>query len=38
MNRETYDLLSWLGDLGGLMDALRYAAEFLLAPYAAYTT
>ena len=38
MNRETYDLLSWLGDLGGLLDALKYAGEFLLAPYLAFTT
>ena len=34
--RETYDLLSWLGDIGGLIDALKYAVQFLLAPYAAF--
>ena len=25
VQRETYDLLSWLGDIGGLVDALKYA-------------
>ena len=38
VQRETYDLLSWLGDLGGLIDALKYAVQFLLAPYAAFSS
>ena len=37
MQRETYDLLSWLGDIGGLIDALRYAITFLMAPYTAFS-
>lgn len=28
--RQTYNLLDWLGDLGGLFDALRYIAETLV--------
>lgn len=33
INRQTYSLLDWLGDIGGLMDALMYLIQFLLAPY-----
>ena len=35
--RETYGLLEWLGDIGGLIDALRYLVGFLLTPLAAYS-
>ena len=31
-NRQTYSLLDWLGDLGGLFDALRYIGIFLVEP------
>ena len=37
VQRETYDLLSWLGDIGGLIDALKYAVQFIMAPYAAFS-
>ena len=33
INRETYDLLSWLGDVGGLTDALLFICSFILAPF-----
>ena len=36
INRQTYDVLSWLGDLGGLIDALYYIIYFLLSPYTSY--
>ena len=36
INRQTYDVLSWLGDLGGLIDALYYTIYFLLSPYTSY--
>ena len=29
-NRQTYSLLDWLGDLGGLADALFYALRALV--------
>ena len=35
INRSTYSLLDWLGDVGGLFDALRLIAEFLIAPVSA---
>ena len=31
-NRQTYSLLDWLGDLGGLFDALRYIGLILVEP------
>ena len=34
--RETYSLLHWLGDLGGLLDAMRYIAHVLVLPFANY--
>ena len=33
INRDTYDLLSWLGDIGGLTDALFLIGSFLLSPF-----
>lgn len=36
INRETYDLLSWLGDLGGLIDALYYVIFFFLKPFTTF--
>ena len=35
--RETYALLEWMGDLGGLFDALRYIGLYLIAPFASYS-
>ena len=34
--RQTYDFLEWLGDIGGLFDALRYIGMIMIEPYAAY--
>jgi hypothetical protein len=36
INRETYSLLDWLGDLGGLMDALYVFSSILVAPISAF--
>ena len=36
INRQTYDVLGWLGDLGGLIDALYYIIFFILSPYTSY--
>ena len=33
--RQTYSLLEYLGDLGGLFDALRYIASLILGPLTA---
>ena len=35
VSRKTYGLLDWLGDWGGLMDALFMIAEILVAPFSA---
>lgn len=34
--RETYDVLEWLGDVGGLFDALYYLAYFFVTPLTTY--
>ena len=34
-SRQTYSLLDFLGDLGGLFDALRLIAAVLVSPFAA---
>ena len=34
--RASYALLDWLGDCGGLIDALFFIAEFLIAPFSAF--
>ena len=34
--RSTYSILDWLGDLGGLYDALAGVCRFLLGPTTAY--
>ena len=31
-NRQTYSLLDWLGDCGGLLDALKAIGETLISP------
>lgn len=33
INRETYDILSLLGDIGGLIDSLYYLTLLLLSPF-----
>ena len=30
--RQTYGLLDWLGDLGGLYDALKYLIQIVMIP------
>ena len=32
-NRSTYDMLTWIGDIGGLTDALLLMLEFMLMPF-----
>lgn len=36
INRQTYSILDWLGDIGGLFDALRILTEFSIAPLSAF--
>jgi len=33
VNRETYGILEWLGDIGGLTDALILLGQFFLMPF-----
>ena len=35
-DRETYSLLDWLGDCGGLLDALYVIGSVLAAPFASF--
>ena len=35
--RQTYNLLDWLGDIGGLNDALFIILEFTLIPFKKFT-
>ena len=35
-NRQTYSLLEWLGDLGGLFDAFYLLCNVLVTPIAAF--
>lgn len=37
INRETYDILSWLGDIGGLIDSLYYLIFLLLKPFSKFS-
>ena len=37
INRETYSLLDWLGDVGGLIDALRYLCKFIIGPVTSFS-
>lgn len=32
VSRETYQILDWLGDVGGLTDAILFIIQFLLLP------
>ena len=34
IERSTYDVLEWLGDIGGLFDAFRWIGIFLIGPIA----
>ena len=36
-NRQTYSLLDWLGDIGGLTDALLLILKIILYPYTVFT-
>ena len=35
--RQTYSILDWLGDLGGLIEILHYIGSFLVKPIAQFT-
>ena len=36
MSRQTYSFLDWLGDCGGLIDALALIGRLVASPFAAY--
>ena len=36
INRQTYSVLDWLGDLGGLIDALYYIGYYLMSPFSLF--
>ena len=36
IERQTYSLLDWIGDIGGLFDGLSLLASHFIAPIAAY--
>ena len=36
MNRQTYSLLDWLGDMGGLLDALYLIGMIVMSPFAEF--
>jgi len=36
VDRQTYSALDWLGDVGGLFDALRWMAQLTVSPFAAF--
>ena len=35
--RQTYSLLDWLGDLGGLMDVLLHMGRIMVFPISSFT-
>ena len=35
-NRQTYSILDFIGDLGGLLDGLKYACLLVLAPFSTF--
>ena len=37
VNRQSYSLLDWLGDFGGLIDGLYYFCKFLISPVVAFS-
>ena len=36
IERQTYSLLEWVGDVGGLFDGLKIVGTILVAPFAAF--
>ena len=36
IERQTYNILEWLGDVGGLFDMLRLLGKFFISPLAAF--
>ena len=36
IERQTYSFLEWLGDIGGLYDALRLIGVLIMAPFTAF--
>lgn len=36
INRQTYSILDWLGDIGGLNDALLIIFQWLILPFLRY--
>ena len=36
INRQTYSLLDWLGDAGGLLDALFFIGEAIVEPFSVF--
>ena len=37
INRESYSMLDWLGDLGGLFDALKIICQILVYPVSTFS-
>ena len=33
-NRETYNLLTFIGDIGGVLDGMLFIGEFFVGPFA----
>ena len=36
ISRQTYSLLEWLGDCGGLMDALIFLSKLIISPFSVF--
>ena len=36
INRKTASFLDWMGDWGGLLDALKFLSTIIMSPYSAY--
>ena len=36
-NRQTYSVLDFLGDIGGLFEALQYMGTAIVAPFSSFT-
>ena len=36
IERQTYSMLDFLGDIGGLFDGLRYIFQIIIAPIVAF--
>ena len=35
-NRQTYSILDWIGDLGGLLDGLKYLCALIISPFSKF--